>query len=857
MSYDALRQSFLSYFQKNQHTIVDSSSLVPAEDPTLLFTNAGMNQFKDLFLGIEHRGYQRAATAQRCVRAGGKHNDLENVGYTARHHTFFEMLGNFSFGDYFKKDAIKFALDFVTKELKLPLEKLWFTVHYGDDESFDIWNKDMGIPADRIVRCGDKDNFWAMGDVGPCGPCTEIFYDHGPSVAGGPPGSAEADGDRYMEIWNLVFMQFHRQADGQLIPLPKPCVDTGMGLERLACVMEGVTSNFDTSLFKTLKDDIRRSVLGKPDNSSLNVIADHLRSAVFLIADGITPSADGRGYVLRRIIRRALRHGYKMGVKTPFIHQHVAALVNLMKSAYPYLVDKQAYCEKVLLQEQQLFFETLQSGMKYFENYLQTQPKLLSGEVLFKLYDTYGFPIDIALDEAKERGLECDRATFEKLMDDRKKLSRQSSKFDMNMEVTVLPAQPSEFLRNTLTASAQILGVLEIPDQKDFVWVCTNQTPFYAESGGQVGDQGLLRVQSHELQVYDTQKMHHQILMLVDAHSLLVAGETVHLAVDENRRQAVERHHTATHVLHAALRTVLGPQVQQRGSLVAADRLRFDFAYDQALTQEQLRQIESYCQQAINADEFVKTDVLDKEEALEAGALAFFGDKYGQKVRMLSIGDNFSKELCGGTHVHSLAQLHTIVITAEESVAAGVRRLQALAGDVAINYLKEIRGAHLQLAQDLEIAPEFINDQVKKIQHQLRDQQQQLDKLYQQELVRMVHDTSMKQINAAKVVVLELPAHQSQSLKLAADALKQRSDDLVGLMYTLIDDKFSFVLTCSSKISSKIDLKKIFESIKKNYDLKGGGRPDLIQAGGTGFDKKMVGELKDQFHQVLEEVSSF
>ena len=857
MSYDTLRQSFLSYFEKNNHTVVSSSSLVPAEDPTLLFTNAGMNQFKDLFLGIEHRGYQRAATSQRCVRAGGKHNDLENVGYTARHHTFFEMLGNFSFGDYFKKDAIKFALDFVTKELKLPLEKLWFTVHYGDDESFDIWNKDMGIAADRIVRCGDKDNFWAMGDVGPCGPCTEIFYDHGPSVAGGPPGSADADGDRYMEIWNLVFMQFHRQADGQLIPLPKPCVDTGMGLERLACVMEGVTSNFDTSLFKVLKADISRSVVGKTDNSSLNVIADHLRSAVFLIADGITPSADGRGYVLRRIIRRALRHGYKMGVKTPFIHQHVGALVQLMKAAYPYLEEKQSYCEKVLLQEQQLFFETLQSGMKYFENYLQTQPKLLSGEVLFKLYDTYGFPIDIALDEAKERGLECDRSTFEKLMEDRKKLSRQSSKFDMNMEVTILPSQPSEFLRDSLSIDTKILGVIEIPEQKDFVWVCAHKTPFYAESGGQVGDQGILKIKNHELQIYDTQKMHHQILMLVDANPLLMVDESVVLIVNAQRRQAIERHHTATHVLHAALRAVLGPQVQQRGSLVAPDRLRFDFAYDQALTKDQLTQIEIYCQQAINADESVKTDVLDKDEALQAGALAFFGDKYGQKVRMLSIGKDFSKELCGGTHVHSLAQLHTIVITAEESVAAGVRRLQALAGDVAVTYLKEIKKSHLDLAQDLEIAPEFINDQINKMQIQIKDQQQQLDKLYEQELIRLVQDARLQQINKVQLVILELPSHQLQSLKLAADAVKQRADDVIGLMYTLIDDKFSFVLTCSSKISSKIDLKKIFEEIKNNYELKGGGRPDLIQAGGTGFDKKMVNELKNQFHEFIEKVASF
>ncbi|NBW56451.1 alanine--tRNA ligase [bacterium] len=853
MSYNDIRRSFIEYFQRNQHVIKPSSSLVPAEDPTLLFANAGMNQFKDIFLGIEQAESPSVVTVQRCVRAGGKHNDLENVGYTARHHTFFEMLGNFSFGSYFKREAISLAFNFITKEVNIPVDRLWVTVHYSDDEAYDIWHHEMNMPCDRIVRCSDKDNFWAMGDVGPCGPCSEIFYDHGPSVAGGPPGSDNADGDRFMEIWNLVFMQYHRQADGQQIILPKPCVDTGMGLERLACVLEGVISNFDTSLFKSLKKDLMNSVSnGQTDDASLNVLADHLRSSAFIIADGITPSAEGRGYVLRRLIRRALRHGYKMGIKKPFLHKHVHHLINLMQDAYPYLKAQQKLCEKVLLQEQELFFETLQSGMKYFAQSLDQTKDSITGETLFKLYDTYGFPIDIALDEAKERGLRCDTEAFEALMEERKVQSRQSQQHALQADITQLPIEPSEFLRSTLETQAKITAILPVAGAPHLSWVCLNHTPFYAESGGQVGDTGLLKTATTLLNVLDTQKIYHQIAMLVECEqSQLKVGEEVEAKVDAARRIAIERHHTATHLLHAALRELLGSSVQQKGSLVTPERLRFDFAFERALTEDEITALETYCQQHIQSNRFVSTAILTKEQALQEGALAFFEDKYGQTVRVLTIGDGFSKELCGGTHIESLGELMAMVIIVEESVAAGIRRIQALAGQAALDYLKHQRSTSLRLAEILNVkTPELVSS-VLKLQETIKTQQMMLQKLAQKNLTLTLAQTPLIKIKDYDFLVQEIDSSHADLLKTAADIVRSRSTDIVGLLICLNNEKLSVILTASPGLADKVKLKNIFDQIKGEFDLKGGGRPDMIQAGSTTGSSAKLKKLIQQVTALL------
>lgn len=847
MSYQQLREKFTGFFEQQGHLIVPSSSLVPAEDPTILFTNAGMNQFKDMFLGSQLPLKKRVVTVQRCVRAGGKHNDLENVGYTARHHTFFEMLGNFSFGDYFKERAIEWAYTFVTKEMNLSLEKLWFTVHHSDLESYNIWTQKMGIDPARVITKDDKDNFWAMGDVGPCGPCTEIFYDHGPSVAGGPPGSADEDGDRYMEIWNLVFMQYQRLRDGSLQPLPETCVDTGMGLERLACVQEGVFSNFDTSLFKELKALIKERC-PQADNRSLNVLADHLRASVFILSDGITPTADGRGYVLRRLIRRALRHAYQFGVKTPFLQDFVPALTELMGKAYPEIIKQQDFCQQRLLQEQELFFHTLQGGQKYFEQALQREPENISGETLFKLYDTYGFPLDIALDEAKNRDISCDIAGYETQMQEQKKKSR-GLQDKPDIEPAHLLDKGAIFVRGVSEISGTITGVYA--SGKDKTWLGFDQTLFYAEAGGQQADNGSLMVSGASYDVVDVQKFFDHTFVCVTASAeSFNKGMLAEQQLDTQRRQNLCAHHTATHLLHAAIHSVLGSGVFQKGSLVAPDRLRFDIAYDKQITAEQMQAIEDFCQKSIDAQETVTTKEMSKEEALKLGAQAFFEDKYGQVVRVVAIGQNVSTELCGGTHVASLAELKTFVLLSDEALSAGVRRLQAICGDPAIAWLKGQRSLVQGLEKQLRVAAPNLYDTVAQMGQQLSELQKK-HKAQSQLWVAM---------QAAQADPAAAPDHSCLSLRLdsqhwaearyAADVWKEKlPTSVVGLIHTTDNGRCRFILMSGS--SSTLPLKELLAQLTEKWPtIKGGGRPGMLQAGGEGFTAT---ELEQQAYQWLSE----
>lgn len=839
MSYQKLRQTFTGFFQSQGHLILPSSSLVPAEDPTLLFTNAGMNQFKDMFLGSQQPPSKRIVTVQRCVRAGGKHNDLENVGYTARHHTFFEMLGNFSFGDYFKEQAIEWAYHFVTEVIGLPKSKLWFTVHHSDDESFAIWTKHIGIDPARVIRKGDKDNFWAMGDVGPCGPCTEIFYDHGPSVAGGPPGSPDEDGDRYMEIWNLVFMQYQRLRDGTLELLPQPCVDTGMGLERLACVHEGVFSNFDTSLFKELKN-LFRGLCKDADDRALNVLADHLRASVFILSDGITPTADGRGYVLRRLIRRALRHAYQLGIKKPFLQDFVAPLTSLMGEAYPEIIRQQSFCEQRLLQEQELFFNTLQSGQKYFEQELLRQPEHISGETLFKLYDTYGFPLDIALDEAKHRGIPCDLPGYEKCMQHQKEASRGVQEIP-EIESSQLPSEKSEFVRQQTSLMATITAVYESGPNK--AWLCFDKTLFYAESGGQLADYGVIYGNGASYDVIDSQKFFEHLMVQVQAPaSSFEKGMKVQQVLDTQRRKNLCVHHTATHLLHAAIGQILGSDAFQKGSLVAPDRLRFDIAYDKPLTTAQVDEIQAFCQKAIDQAHPVITKEMTKEEALSLGATAFFGDKYGHSVRVVQIGEGLSMELCGGTHVENLSEIKTFVLLSDESLSAGVRRLQAICGAPALDYLKSQRALVQQLEQQLRVGASQILETVGQYQQQLLELQKE-QKLQSHRWVTLQAELSHPAEHAASnVLVLSLDEKHWDQARYAADVWKMKlSNTAVGLIVQHGGEQCRFILVTANK--STRNLNELLSSLQKKWStIKGGGRSPMVQAGGTGFTQT---ELQD------------
>ena len=861
-----IREAFLQYFEQQGHTRVASSSLVPANDPTLLFTNAGMVQFKDVFLGQEQRPYKRAASSQRCVRAGGKHNDLENVGYTARHHTFFEMLGNFSFGDYFKRDAIQFAWEFLTQVLKLPEEKLWVTVHISDDEAADIWLKDMGVSSERFSRL-DEDNFWQMGDTGPCGPSSEIFYDHGEDVPGGPPGSENDDLDRYIEIWNLVFMQYNRDESGELHPLPKPSVDTGMGMERIAAVMQGVHTNYDIDLFQHLLQ-AAADIIGCKDNNhtSLRVIADHIRSCSFLVADGVLPSNEGRGYVLRRIIRRAVRHGNKLGAGEPFFHRLVAALVKEMGDAYPELIKLQSQIEKVLLTEEQQFAKTLEQGMRILEQDLQAlDGTVIPGEVIFKLYDTYGFPVDLTGDIARERKLTLDEAGFEQQMEQQRQRARGASHFKMDLASGVKIKGSTEFTGyEQLSAQGEITALLkngEFVDQLsagDKGVVVLASTPFYGESGGQVGDCGYMQniAGQHTVRfdVTDTTKsndncLHHGVL----AEGTLSVGDTLELVVNESVRQATKLNHTATHLLHAALRKVLGEHVTQKGSLVDSQKLRFDFSHFEAVSAQQLHAIESMINEQIRLNTPVQTTLTDMEQAKALGAMMLFGEKYGDEVRVLSIGDGFSVELCGGTHVKHTGEIGLIRLVSESGIAAGVRRIEAVTGAEALTLIDETDRCFNEVAALLKTSKDTVKDKVQN----LLDSHRQLEKELSQLKVKMARSAGSdlvgkaQDINGIKVLAQSLEGANVKTLRDTLDQLKNKLGSAVILLAAVDGEKISLTAGVTKDLTDRYKAGDLMRDIAAKVGGKGGGRPDMAQGGGSD-----VAALPDALASVSQWVES-
>lgn len=839
-----IRSAFLEYFKRNGHEIVDSSSLVPADDPTLLFTNAGMNQFKDLFLGKESRAYSRATTSQKCVRAGGKHNDLENVGYTARHHTFFEMLGNFSFGDYFKEDAIRFAWEFLTKELAIPAEKLWVTVYKDDKEAEDIWFDKIGIDQARFSRLGDADNFWSMGDTGPCGPCTEIFYDHGADIAGDPPGGPNDDGDRYIEIWNLVFMQFNRTADGSMHPLPKPSVDTGMGLERIAAVLQDVHSNYEIDIFQALLNDISKVLGGVPTTEkSLRVIADHIRSSVFLITDGIMPSNEGRGYTLRRIIRRAIRHGNKLGASEPFFYKLVESLASIMGEAYPELLVSKTQVEKILLQEEEQFTKTLDKGMKVLEQDIaELKGAVISGETVFTLYDTYGFPVDLTNDIARERGLELDHAGYESAMEAQRERARSSSKFGIDYNASLDVKGETNFVGyEQLENSASVVAVLidgqdVSAKQGQECFVILDATPFYAESGGQAGDKGSLSWASGEAQVLDTQKDGlHFVHRCKLVSGELKAGLTVTTSVDSQQRDATALNHSATHLLHAALRDVLGEHVVQKGSLVNAERLRFDFAHYEGITREQLNELESLVNEKIRENTPVTTTLTDIAAAKKMGAMALFGEKYGEQVRVLSMGDNsFSVELCGGTHVQRTGDIGSLVIISEGGISSGVRRIEALTGIEAEKWGRE-NMQHLQSLYALfKGNRESLIEKAGAIVERLKLAEKQVEQYKAKAASSAGADLASQAIDVSgvKVVSAKLDGLDRKGLMDAVDKLKNQLSNAVVVLATVEGDKVVLISGVSKELSKKLSAGDLMKEISAEVGGKGGGRPDMAQGGG-------------------------
>jgi alanyl-tRNA synthetase len=841
-----LRQAFLDFFAKRGHEIVPSSSLVPHNDPTLLFTNAGMVQFKDVFLGKETRAIPRAASSQRCVRAGGKHNDLENVGYTARHHTFFEMLGNFSFGDYFKRDAIRFAWDFVTGTLGLPPERLWCTVFEDDDEAASIWLDEIGVSKARFARLGASDNFWAMGDTGPCGPCSEIFYDHGPDVEGGPPGSPNSGGDRYIEIWNLVFMQFERSADGTLTNLPKPSVDTGAGLERMAAVMQGVHSNYEIDLFvKLIEAAAAATHTHDLESKSLRVIADHIRACSFLIADGVVPSNEGRGYVLRRIARRAIRHGYKLGMEEPFFYKLVKPLEAEMGAAYPELGRRHAHVEKVLRQEEQRFAETLSQGMRLLEDAFAKLGKggTLPGDTIFKLYDTYGFPDDLTADVARERGFAVDKAGFDKAMDAQRERARKASRFVAASSDRPTFDAPTEFLGyDTLAAESPVAALLDANGKPVDALeagargtVVLERTPFYAESGGQIGDTGELGTATGRFAVEDTQKLGLAFGHLGTVTSGRIAvDDLVHATVDAERRAAIVLNHSATHLLHAALRIVLGEHVQQKGSLVAPDRLRFDFSHYEPVTPAQLRQIEDLVNDQIRLNADADIRVLSYDEAIAAGALAFFGDKYGDRVRMLKLGE-FSAELCGGTHVSRAGDIGLFKIIAESGIAAGVRRIEAVTGRGALEWvnanealLRDVAGLVKSGRDDVAAKVEQLLDRTKSLEREIQTLRRKLASGGGRDVLQEV-----QLVNGIKVLAVRLDGADAKSLRDTADQLKDKLASGVVVLAAVDGDKVSLVASITKDLTGKLKAGDIIKPVAELVGGRGGGRPDFAQAGGN------------------------
>ena len=852
MTTSEIRTAFLEYFRSQGHQVVDSSSLVPHNDPTLLFTNAGMNQFKDVFLGGDIRPYSRAATAQRCVRAGGKHNDLDNVGYTARHHTFFEMLGNFSFGDYFKQDAINFAWTFLTKVLQLPQEKLLVTVYATDDEAYNIWANEIGVPADRIVRIGDNkgapyasDNFWQMGDTGPCGPCTEIFYDHGDHIWGGPPGSPEEDGDRFIEIWNVVFMQFNRQADGTLEPLPKPSVDTGMGIERISAIMQGVHSNYEIDIFKALIQNAAK-IVGVTDlaNKSLRVIADHIRSCAFLIADGVMPSNEGRGYVLRRIIRRAVRHGRKLGATDTFFYQLVATLVALMGDAYPELKSQQPVVERVLKLEEEQFVRTLDRGLALLEDELVRlgDAKEIPGAVVFKLYDTYGFPADLTADVVRDRGYTIDEAAFQSEMEKQRERAKEASNFSVDYNKQLKIEQTTEFCGYDKTADSAAITAIYLGDDSvtalktgDQALIVLEHTPFYAESGGQMGDAGLLRAGDALFAVTDTQKIGQAIVHkgFVEDGAFNV-GDMVEAVVDNSRRNATALHHSATHLLHAALRNTLGDHVAQKGSQVGPDRLRFDFSHFEAINSAVLRQIEQSVNAEIRKNAQINTQLMSLDDARSSGAMALFGEKYGDEVRVVKMGE-FSTELCGGTHAKQTGDIGFFKIISESGIAAGVRRIEAVAGEAALEHIHQL-GEQLDEAAAIVKADALsVVSKIRQMQDRTRHLEREIEALKAKLAAQAGNDllSQIMQINGQQVLVAQLDGVDAKSLRTTLDDLKNRLQSAVLLLAAVNDDKVSLIAGVTADLTAKVKAGELVNVVAQQVGGKGGGRPDMAQAGGT------------------------
>ena len=848
-----IRQAFLDFFHSKGHQVVASSSLVPHNDPTLLFTNAGMNQFKDVFLGLDKRNYSRATTSQRCVRAGGKHNDLENVGYTARHHTFFEMLGNFSFGDYFKHDAIQFAWELLTSEkwFALPKERLWVTVYESDDEAYETWEKEVGIPRERIIRIGDNkgapyasDNFWQMGDTGPCGPCTEIFYDHGDHIWGGPPGSPEEDGDRYIEIWNIVFMQFNRQADGTMEPLPKPSVDTGMGLERIAAVLQHVNSNYDIDLFRTLIQAVAK-VTGATDlsNKSLRVIADHIRSCAFLIADGVMPSNENRGYVLRRIIRRAVRHGNMLGAKETFFYKLVGPLIDVMGSAGEDLKRQQAQVEQVLKTEEEQFARTLERGLALLDEELaKLSGDTLDGETAFRLYDTYGFPVDLTADVCRERNIKVDEAGFEAAMEEQRRRAREASGFGADYNAMIRVDSASEFkgydhleLNGKVTALFVDGKAVDAINAGQEAVVVLDQTPFYAESGGQVGDKGELKGANFSFAVEDTQKYGQAIghIGKLAAGSLKV-GDAVQADVDEARRARIRLNHSATHLMHAALRQVLGTHVSQKGSLVNDKVLRFDFSHNEAMKPEEIRAVEDLVNAQIRRNLPIETNIMDLEAAKAKGAMALFGEKYDERVRVLSMGD-FSTELCGGTHASRTGDIGLFRIISESGTAAGVRRIEAVTGEGAIATVHADSDRLSEVAHLLKGDSNNLADKVRSVLERTRQLEKELQQLKEQAAAQESANLSSKAIdvNGVKLLVSELSGVEPKMLRTMVDDLKNQLGSTIIVLATVAEGKVSLIAGVSKDVTDRVKAGELIGMVAQQVGGKGGGRPDMAQAGGT------------------------
>jgi alanyl-tRNA synthetase len=872
MTSNEIRQRFLDFFASKGHTIVPSSSLIPGNDPTLLFTNAGMVQFKDVFLGLDTRPYSRAASSQRCVRAGGKHNDLENVGYTARHHTFFEMLGNFSFGDYFKRNAIQYAWEFLTQELNLAPEKLWVTVYAEDDEAYDIWANEIGVPPNRVVRIGDNkgmryasDNFWAMGDTGPCGPCTEIFYDHGPTIAGGPPGSPDEDGDRYIEIWNNVFMQFNRDDVGVMHPLPKPSVDTGMGLERISAVMQHVHSNYDIDLFQhLLKAAARETGCLDPHNPSLKVIADHIRATSFLIVDGIIPSNEGRGYVLRRIIRRALRHGHKLGQNLPFFHKLVPDLCEVMGVAYPELPLAQKEVSQVLLQEETRFGETLEHGMAILETALAKGAKMLDGDTAFKLYDTYGFPLDLTADICRERDILLDAAGFENAMNKQKEQARAAGKFKMTGNLDYSGDPTSFYGYDSLNVDEATVTALYLDGSPvdtitvgQSAVVVLDKTPFYAESGGQVGDSGALEGAGFQFNVIDTQRIRPDVFghQGTQTQGTLQLGARLAAHVDATRRARTMRNHSVTHLMHKALREVLGSHVQQKGSLVDADKTRFDFVQPKPLTDDQIRDVEARVNAQILANTATRARIMPIEDAQKTGAMMLFGEKYGNEVRVLDIGT--SRELCGGTHVSRTGDIGLFKIVMEGGVAAGIRRIEAVTGDNALVYLQDLEARSQQAALALKAHPAELPQKIAQLLEHVRAVEKDLDRLKSQLASNQGDHLALQamDVHGVKVLSLKLDGADAKTLRETADKLRDKLKSCVLVLGSTQKDKVSLIAAVTGDLTAKIKAGDLVNRVAAKVGGRGGGSPDLAQAGGT-QPENLVAALEGVKSWIAEQLSA-